>query len=147
MKAPAGAQTDLFGEAEAWHGPPGLIYRSDFLSPDEEAALLAFIAGEPLAEARYKAYTARRRVVSYGHAVDYDANLLTPGPPLPPTLQALRQRVADWADVPTDAFAQGLVAEYRPGTPLGWHRDVPDFELVVGVSLASEARKIGRAHV
>ena len=33
-----------------------------------------------------------------------------------------------------------LVAEYRPGTALGWHRDVPDFELVCGISLAAAAR-------
>ena len=32
------------------------------------------------------------------------------------------------------------MAEYRPGTPLGWHRDVPDYELVAGVSLAGSAR-------
>jgi alkylated DNA repair dioxygenase AlkB len=32
-----------------------------------------------------------------------------------------------------------LVAEYREGTPLGWHRDVPDFEEVVGVSLLNPA--------
>ena len=35
---------------------------------------------------------------------------------------------------------QALVAEYTPGTPLGWHRDVPDFELIVGISLAGTAR-------
>src|SRR5690606_41709594 len=34
---------------------------------------------------------------------------------------------------------QALVAEYSPGTPLGWHRDVPDFEDVVGISLGSAA--------
>ena len=27
-----------------------------------------------------------------------------------------------------DNFIHAMVAEYRPGTPLGWHRDVPDFE-------------------
>jgi alkylated DNA repair dioxygenase AlkB len=32
-----------------------------------------------------------------------------------------------------------LLSEYRPGTPLGWHRDVPDFEDIVGVSLRSNA--------
>jgi alkylated DNA repair dioxygenase AlkB len=32
-----------------------------------------------------------------------------------------------------------LVAEYAPGTPLGWHRDVPNFEDVFGVSLGSPA--------
>ena len=33
-----------------------------------------------------------------------------------------------------------LVAEYRPGVPLGWHRDVPDYETVVGISLLGTAR-------
>jgi alkylated DNA repair dioxygenase AlkB len=28
---------------------------------------------------------------------------------------------------------------YRPGTPLRWHRDVPDFESIVGVSLLGTA--------
>ncbi len=37
-------------------------------------------------------------------------------------------------------FVQALIAEYQPGTPLGWHRDVPDFEVVVGISLAGTAR-------
>jgi alkylated DNA repair dioxygenase AlkB len=32
------------------------------------------------------------------------------------------------------------VSEYRPGTPLGWHRDVPDFEVIAGVSLGGIAR-------
>ena len=32
------------------------------------------------------------------------------------------------------------MAEYRPGVPLGWHRDAPDFETVVGVSLGGIAR-------
>jgi len=32
------------------------------------------------------------------------------------------------------------VTEYREGTALGWHRDVPDFEVVVGASLAGPAR-------
>ena len=31
------------------------------------------------------------------------------------------------------------MSEYRPGTQLGWHRDVPHFEIVAGVSLAGSA--------
>jgi len=30
------------------------------------------------------------------------------------------------------------VSEYRPGAPLGWHRDVPAFEIIVGLSLGGE---------
>ena len=40
---------------------------------------------------------------------------------------------------PPAQFTQALVAEYQPGTPLGWHRDVPDFEDIVGVSLLNDA--------
>jgi alkylated DNA repair dioxygenase AlkB len=37
-------------------------------------------------------------------------------------------------------FTHAIVAEYRAGTALGWHRDVPHFHTVVGVSLAASAR-------
>ena len=39
-----------------------------------------------------------------------------------------------------EALVTALVAEYRPGTPLGWHRDAPDYERVAGVSLGGWAR-------
>ena len=56
--------------------------------------------------------------------------------PLPRFLLPLRERAAAWAGIAPERFANALVAEYRPGTPLGWHRDVPDYEAGVGVSLA-----------
>ena len=42
--------------------------------------------------------------------------------------------------VAPDELVTALVAEYRPGTPLGWHRDAPDYERVAGVSLGGWAR-------
>ncbi|WP_436194303.1 alpha-ketoglutarate-dependent dioxygenase AlkB [Pseudorhodoferax sp. LjRoot39] len=51
----------------------------------------------------------------------------------------LRDRVATWLGVSPQKLVQVLVAEYAPGTPLGWHRDVPDFEVVAGVSLGNDA--------
>jgi alkylated DNA repair dioxygenase AlkB len=119
--------------------PDGLVYEDGFLSAPEEAALIELIARLPLQEARYKSYTARRRVVSYGGRFDYDANELLPSGALIEELHPLRARVAQWAGVAPDALAHVLVAEYLPGTPLGWHRDVPDFEDVYGVSLGSTA--------
>jgi len=115
-------------------------YREDFIDGAEEAALLAEIAALPLHEARYKGYTARRRVTSYGNSYDFDDNRLLPTEPIAAFLLPLRKRLADWVGVSPEAFSSALVAEYRPGTPLGWHRDVPDHELIVGVSLASGAR-------
>jgi len=119
--------------------PPGLRYEAGWLSTAEEAALIALVRQLPLKEARYKSYTARRRVVSYGGQFDYDSNELRPSAPLVEALHPLRERVARWAGVDAQALAHVLVAEYAPGTPLGWHRDVPDFEDVFGVSLGHEA--------
>ena len=98
------------------------------------------IAALPLHEARYKGYTARRRVAHFGTAYDYDDNRLLPAEPLPASLEPLRARAAEWLGEAPEALVSALVAEYRPGVPLGWHRDVPDFENVVGISLAGTAR-------
>jgi alkylated DNA repair dioxygenase AlkB len=135
-------QLALFGEppAQTARLPPGWDYRPDFIDSDEEVALVALIATLPLAEARYKGYTARRRVVHFGAGYDYDDHRLLPAPPLPAGLEPLRAKAAAWLGEPPEALANALVAEYRAGVPLGWHRDVPDYETVVGVSLAGTAR-------
>jgi alkylated DNA repair dioxygenase AlkB len=119
--------------------PEGAVYQPDFLDPGEEQGLIELIGTLPLTHATYKAYTARRRVISFGGSFDYDANRLRPGEPLIEALHPLRARVAAWMGVAPEALAHVLVAEYAPGTPLGWHRDVPDFEDVAGVSLGADA--------
>jgi len=133
----ATAQADLFCEAPAL--PEGLVYETGFLAAAEEAALAEAIAALPLANMQYQQYEARRRVASYGGKYDFSAQRLDEAEPLPAVLEPLRARVAAWLGVAPQAFTQALVAEYAPGTPLGWHRDVPDFEDVVGVSLLNEA--------
>ena len=120
--------------------PPGLIYRADFLERDEELTLLEHIRTLPLREAQYRQYTARRRTVNYGFSYDFQHLEAKPAPPIPEFLAPLRARAAQWAGVASEDFVQSLVAEYTPGTPLGWHRDVPNFELIVGISLAGTAR-------
>ncbi|MBW7924930.1 MAG: alpha-ketoglutarate-dependent dioxygenase AlkB [Burkholderiaceae bacterium] len=119
--------------------PEGLRYEPDFLDLDEERELIAYIRTLPFEAAKYKEYTARRRIVSYGGSFDYDANRLGPSVELAVELHPLRERVARWVGVAPSALVHALVAEYAPGTPLGWHRDVPDFEDVAGVSLGGEA--------
>jgi alkylated DNA repair dioxygenase AlkB len=93
----------------------------------------------PLHAAIYKQYTARRRVVGFGGSDDHDADKLLPAQPLIEELHPLRARVARWAGVAPEAITHTLVAEYAPGTPLGWHRDVPEHEEIFGVSLGSPA--------
>ena len=118
----------------------GYAYEADFLSPAEEATLLTEIQQLPLAEAEYKQYRAKRRIVSYGGRYDFNAHELHAGEPIPPLLHPLRERAAAWAGHRADEFTHALIAEYSPGTQLGWHRDVPNFELVIGVSLNTAAR-------
>ena len=52
----------------------------------------------------------------------------------------LREKVAAWRSLPAEEFRHALVTEYRTGSALGWHRDTPEFGVVVGVSLASPTR-------
>lgn len=131
-------QTDLFADDEV-PSIPGLRYQTDFLNPQDEALLLQFLRSLPLHPAKYKDYTARRQVVSFGGSYDFETNTLHPGLPLDERLVPLRDRVAAWLGVDGGQLVQVLVAEYAPGTPLGWHRDVPDFETIAGVSLGNEA--------
>jgi alkylated DNA repair dioxygenase AlkB len=45
---------------------------------------------------------------------------------------------AAFADIEPQALAHVLVTEYSPGTAIGWHKDRPQYEDVIGISLASE---------
>jgi len=132
-----GGQQQLFGLDDAL--PDGWAYEPEFLSGAEEQSLIEFVQSLPLEAMRYKSYVARRRGISFGGHYDFDTNVLLPSIPIPEELEPLRKRAASWLGKPSSAFTQVLVAEYQPGTPLGWHRDVPDFEDIVGVSLAGDA--------
>lgn len=135
-------QADLFGAqdtAAAPMLPDGMRYEEEFLAREEEAALVARIAQLPLAPMKYQQYEALRRVVSYGGQYDFSAQRLDEAEPIPEWLDPLRARASAWIGIAPERFTQALVAEYRPGTPLGWHRDVPEFEDVVGISLLNEA--------
>jgi alkylated DNA repair dioxygenase AlkB len=131
-------QGELFALEQAL--PEGFEYRPDFITAEEEADLVAEIGQLPLREAQYKEFTAKRRIVSYGGTYDFSSNELLPAGPIPLSLHGLRERISLWAAVPAREFTHALIAEYQTGTQLGWHRDVPEFEVVCGVSLAGAAR-------
>ena len=120
--------------------PEGFIYQPEFVSSAEEAELLNVVRALPLKEAQYLQYTARRRIVSFGGSYDFSSQELRPAGPIPEFLHPLRERIAALMRVPAQSVHHALVAEYQPGTPLGWHRDVPDFGVVGGVSLLGFAR-------
>lgn len=117
--------------------PDGFGYESELVSPDEERALaerLGTLAFEPF---RFRGYEGRRRVVSFGWRYDFSGSGLTRAEAMPEWLLPLRDRAADLAKLSPQAFEHVLINEYRPGAPIGWHRDRPVFDKVVGVSLLS----------
>jgi alkylated DNA repair dioxygenase AlkB len=131
-------QTDLI--ESVGHFPQGFDYQPEFLSLQEEAALLEVFGSLPLKEAEYREWHAKRRIVSYGGRYDFTHRELNVAPPIPDFLHPLRTRIANWAGVSPMEIHHAVIAEYRPGTQLGWHRDVPNFEQVMGVSLGGHAR-------
>jgi alkylated DNA repair dioxygenase AlkB len=125
--------------------PHGLVYRPEFITRAEEMDLLKAIAPLPFREARFQQYFAKRRVVHFhpsGGDAAYDASdddTFSSGP-LPSFLDALLRRFAAWLSIDAARFVHALVTEYRPGTPIGWHRDKPAYGIVVGLSLAGRGR-------
>ena len=115
--------------------PSGFHYRKDFITEADERTLLAAIADVAFSDFEMRGVVARRRVAFFGQSYDR-----APSAPLPAFLLPLRATIAQWAGVDADAFAMALINEYRPGSPIGWHRDAPQYDIVAGISLLSACR-------
>lgn len=126
-------------QAELFNIPPitGLRHHARLLGAEEQRALIAELAQLPLAPFEFQQWLGKRRVVSFGWRYDFGAASLSQAPPLPAFLRPLQARAAAWAGLPATALAQALVTEYAPGAGIGWHRDRPVFDIVVGVSLGA----------
>lgn len=59
--------------------------------------------------------------------------------PIPEWLAALKDRAARFAGLGSENLVQALVIRYDPGAGIGWHKDRPVFEDVIGISLGSPA--------
>jgi alkylated DNA repair dioxygenase AlkB len=120
--------------------PEGFVYQSEFLSQQEEASLLADIRGLPFQQFDFHGYMAKRRVVQYGMEYDFGTRETTATRPFPEFLLPVRERAAQFAGLRGESLVEGIVTEYSPGAPIGWHRDAPQFGTLVGISLAGSAR-------
>lgn len=126
---------DLFGTPVL----PGLASTDEFITPDEEQSAIALIDAADLSPFRFQGWTGKRLTNSYGWSYDFDAGRLQQGEPLPEWLLPLRDRAARFADLSPDVLVQALLIRYDPGAGIGWHRDRPAFEHVVGISLGAPA--------
>jgi DNA oxidative demethylase len=128
-------QADLFAERML----AGIEYRPDFISRDEEAALIAQLNAMDLAPFRFHGWTGNRRTRSFGWRYDFDDASFTATEPIPDWLAPLRDKAAELAGVGPEDIAHALLARYDPGAGIGWHKDRSVFDRVVGVSLNSPA--------
>jgi alkylated DNA repair dioxygenase AlkB len=136
------AQGKLFFEIEARAAqlePRGFRYREDIVTQAEEAALGASLQQLELKPFEFHGYLGNRKVVSFGLKYDYTRRAVEEASAMPSFLEDLLVRVAEFAGVAPDAFRQVGVNEYRPGAGIGWHKDKPQFGIVVGVSLLAPA--------
>lgn len=126
---------DLFGEPLI----AGLDYRPEFIADHEERELIARLSAEDLSPFRFHGWTGKRLTRTFGWRYDFDDSSFEPAEPIPGWLEPLRIKAAAFGGVPPDAFAHALLVRYDPGAGIGWHRDRPVFERVVGVSLGTAA--------
>jgi alkylated DNA repair dioxygenase AlkB len=120
--------------------PEGLLYQPDFLSEAEETELIRIFRGLSFQAFDFHGYTAKRRVLEFGLEYDFTTRRATPTQSFPEFLAPVRERAAEFAGVPAASLVEGMVTEYSPGAPIGWHRDAPQFGTIVGISLASTSR-------
>jgi alkylated DNA repair dioxygenase AlkB len=118
---------------------PGLLTRDELVDAAEEAELIAHIATLNLTPFRFQGFTGKRLTTSFGFAYDFEVGRIIRAEPIPNWLAPLRCRAADFAGLRSAELVQALVIRYDPGAGIGWHRDRPQFEQVVGISLGASA--------
>lgn len=135
LSSAATRQSDLFDTPIL----PGLRLGLDFVSLEEAALLAEQIDGVGLSPFRFQQWTGKRLTRSYGWNYDFEHGRLEPADPIPDWLQPLKNRTAAFAGLQAENLVQALVIRYDPGAGIGWHRDRPVYEDVIGISLGSPA--------
>jgi hypothetical protein len=88
---------------------------------------------------KFHGYLGNRRVTSFGLRYDYSRRQVEAAHGFPSFMAELRNKVAEFSGRHVEDFQQGGVNEYPPGAGIGWHKDKPQFGVIVGVSLLSSA--------
>jgi alkylated DNA repair dioxygenase AlkB len=120
--------------------PDGFIYRQNFVSEAEEQELIREIQKLQLEPFKYYQFTGKRRTASFGWQYEFGASEITAAPEMPLFLLPLRARAGKVFKIDPASLIQTSIIEYSTGSPIGWHRDIPYFGIVVGVSLGAACR-------
>ena len=115
--------------------PYGLRYLPDILDEGEERALVAEITRMPFKASEFRGFSGKRRVVSIGWSYDFNEAKLRKAEPVPDIFHPVREKAASFASLDVRGIEQLLVTECAPGAAIGWRRDRPVYDEVIGVSL------------
>lgn len=135
-------QCELFTEKEQDSSklvPQGFRYQDQILSEEEEAHLAADLRQLDLKPFEFHGYLGNRRVINFGLKYDFSHRSIQRADDMPPFLIDLLSRAASFAGCERDAIRQVGVNQYRTGAGIGWHKDKPEFGIIVGVSLLAPA--------
>jgi alkylated DNA repair dioxygenase AlkB len=131
----ASVQRTLF---EDWlRFPEGFQHKDGIVSADQERTLIASVERLPFREFEFRGFLGKRRTVSFGWRYDFNVRELQEAEEIPSFLLAIRQKAAAFAGITQSRLQHALVTEYAPGATIGWHRDRPEFEDVIGISLGA----------
>jgi alkylated DNA repair dioxygenase AlkB len=117
----------------------GLTVREEMLEVAEEQALIAAIDQIELSPFQFQGFVGKRLTRSFGWRYDFNTARFDRTDPIPDWLLPLRDRAAALARLAPGDLAQALVIRYDAGAGIGWHRDRPVFDQVVGISLGAAA--------
>jgi alkylated DNA repair dioxygenase AlkB len=117
--------------------PQGMRYAAELIAADEEQALLTELRALPFKEFEFHGFLGKRRTVSFGWRYDFNGGGLQEAGDIPPFLLPVRQRAAHFAGLEAASLEHALLIEYAPGAGIGWHKDRPTFDDVIGISLLS----------
>jgi alkylated DNA repair dioxygenase AlkB len=116
---------------------PGLRLVEDAVTKAEERELEVRIDAAPLAPFQFGQWEGKRLTAHYGSGYDFSSHRLAEAPPLPEWLLSLRERLAPQMGLEPALFEAALLIRYDPGAGIGWHRDRPQYDKVLGLSLSA----------
>ena len=120
--------------------PDGFIYHQNFISEAEEHELIRNIQQLHLTPFKYYQFTGKRRTASFGWQYEFGSSEITTAPDMPAFLLPIRTRAGTLFNIDPNSLIQTSIIEYSTGSPIGWHRDIPHFGVVVGISLGAACR-------
>ena len=120
--------------------PEGFSYKRNFVSETEEQELIKEIQKLSLVSFKYYEFTGKRRTASFGWQYEFGRDEITRASDIPEFLLPLRERAGNLFEIDVNSLAQASIVEYPVGAPIGWHRDIPQFGTIIGLSLSAACR-------